>query len=186
VVECGSHSTRLLLSTGSSDILRLTQDTHLGDLATSSQQQAVGQQQQEQLPAAAAATLAVVCEYRQVLDQHEQQLAGITVLATAALREAAEGPAIAATIAKMLGCPAVRILSGGKQAHLLMDAQPNMSHCCSEVPWGTPVWFGRHQVALQCSAVDTHACRCRGGPSGVQGCHSKPHWQQQQQQLLGD
>lgn len=116
VVECGSHSTRLLLSTGSRDILRWTQDTHLGDLATSSQQQppAVLQQQEHQhVPAAAAATLAAVREYRRVLDQHEQHLAGVTVLATAALRDAAEGPVIAAAIADVLGCPAMRVLSGG-------------------------------------------------------------------------
>lgn len=115
VVECGSHSTRLLLSTGSRDILRWTKDTHLGDL-TSSQQQppAVVQQQEHQhVPAAAAATLAAVREYRRALDQHKQHLAGVTVLATAALREAAEGPVIAAAIADVLGCPAVRVLSGG-------------------------------------------------------------------------
>jgi hypothetical protein len=58
---------------------------------------------------AAAATLAAVREYKQVLDQHTPYL---DVVATAAVREAAEGPAIAAAISGVLQRP-LRILSGG-------------------------------------------------------------------------
>lgn len=111
VVECGSHSTRLLLSTGSGrDLARLTRDTHLG--AAVGQPAAAGdaQQQQQAVPAAAAATLAAVRDY-QLIVQHQQHLRGVAVVATAAVREAAEGPSVAAAVSGILNCP-VRILTG--------------------------------------------------------------------------
>jgi hypothetical protein len=110
VVECGSHSTRLLLSTGSTDIIRLTRDTHLGAVLGDKTQSQV-QTQQDSIPAAAAATLAAVQEYKQLIDQHQQQLGGVVAVATAAVREAAEGPSIAAAVGKVLGCP-LQVLSG--------------------------------------------------------------------------
>lgn len=110
VIECGSHSTRLLLSTGSTDIIRLTRDTHLGAIL-SDQARSQAQTQEHHVPEAAAATLAAVQEYKQLIDQHQQQLRGMVAVATAAVREAAEGPSIAAAISKVLGCP-VKVLSG--------------------------------------------------------------------------
>lgn len=118
VVECGSHSTRLLLSTGSSDIARLTRDTHLGGLSAAEQQ--TTQQQTSPtttaVPAAAAATLAAVHEYKLQLDsyQQQQQLLGLRAVATAAVREA-EGQAaaaVAAAISKVLKCR-LEVLTGG-------------------------------------------------------------------------
>lgn len=108
VVECGSHSTRLLISSGSSDIVRLTQDTHLGAAVSPQTRTSAAPAPSE----AAAATLAAVQEYKQLLDQHMQHLAGVAAVATAAVREAVEGPAIAAAISEVLQCP-LRILSGG-------------------------------------------------------------------------
>jgi hypothetical protein len=115
VVECGSHSTRLLLSTVSGrDIARLTQDTHLGaDLSQRTAADGVVQQQQQQpaTPAAAAATLAAVRDYQLLIAQHQPHLRGVAAVATAAVREAAEGPSIAAAISNILDCR-VRVLTG--------------------------------------------------------------------------
>lgn len=118
VLECGSHSTRLLLSTGSGrDLARLTQDTHLGaDLTQRTATDGVLQQQQQQqmqqtIPAAAAATLAAVRDYQLLIAQHQPQWRGVTAVATAAVREAAEGPSIAAAISNILGCR-VQVLTG--------------------------------------------------------------------------
>lgn len=151
VVECGSHSTRLLLSTGTSDIARLTRDTHLGAILDQTESKASllpstqQQQQQQQMPAAASGTLAAVQKYKQLIDQHKQHLAGLAVVATAAIRDAAEGSAIAAAISEVLQCP-VRILSGVVRAgsaewqtlasgagEPICAFDPNAQRCCLDI-----------------------------------------------------
>lgn len=114
VVECGSHSTRLLLSTGTADIQRLTRDTHLGAALTATAASSAQQQQQQQqhtgLPQAAA-TLAAVQEYKLCIDRHRPQVKAVVAVATAAVRDSPQGPSIAAAVQSILHCP-VRILSG--------------------------------------------------------------------------
>lgn len=113
VVECGSHSTRLLLSAGNGrDIARLTQDTHLGaDMSQRAASDAGQQQQQQAIPAAAAANLAAVRDCQLLIAQHQPHLGGVTAVATAAVREAAEGPSIVAAISNILNCR-IRVLTG--------------------------------------------------------------------------
>jgi exopolyphosphatase/guanosine-5'-triphosphate,3'-diphosphate pyrophosphatase len=115
VIDCGSHSTRLLLSTRAAELARVSTDTHLGqwqqqrgaDASTSS---------------AAIGTLRAVTEYRETIQQHLQQqagtrfsLGGVVAVATAAVREAADGPQLAASISSALGHP-LRVLSGAAAA----------------------------------------------------------------------
>jgi hypothetical protein len=151
VVECGSHCTRLLISTGSSDIVRLTQDTHLGaalSLQTGTSPASTPSQ-------AAAATLAAVQEYKQLLDQHRPHLAAV---ATAAMREAAEGPEIAAAISDVLQCP-LRILSGGLgvsaavstsalwQPSRQMECKPSCTYRCQRSAADTLVFLQPNLVS---------------------------------------
>lgn len=156
VVECGSHSTRLLLSTGSTDILRLTRDTHLGTLLRGQQQE---QPQQERSPDAAAGTLAAVQEYKQLIDQHQQQLRSVVAVATAAVREAAEGPSVAAAISTVLGCP-VKVLTGELlRPQLTLDCSRQQQNArCYILLNMHPAW----KPAFKCSdllAVQVEAAR---------------------------
>lgn len=109
VVECGSHTTRLLLSTGTADIARINHDTHLAAVLSAAASPASGQH--PQLPAGSEATLAAVREYKQRIDVHQGDLRGVRAIATAAVRDAPEGPAIAAAVHAILQRP-VEVLSG--------------------------------------------------------------------------
>jgi len=109
VVECGSHSTRLLLSTGAADIARINRDTHLAAVLNAAASPAGGQH--PQLPAGSESTLAAVREYKQRIDVHKGDFRAMRAIATAAVRDAPEGPAIAAAVHAILQCP-VEVVSG--------------------------------------------------------------------------
>lgn len=148
VVECGSHSTRLLLSTGSSDICRLSLDTHLG-AALQQPWASPSRPDQQQQTATAAATLAAVRDYQQLIDQHQQHLrGGIAAVATAAVRETPEGPSIAAAVGAILQCP-VRILTGGLAAASALSCP-----AAGQDPVGRPrSWTSGLPLQMQSSAL---------------------------------
>jgi hypothetical protein len=128
-VECGSHSTRLLLVEveGRRDVARLTEDTALGLDASAVESSSSGgspdsggssglqgpQKQDGGAGLPAGSTLRVLREYAAALRRHDGAVRAARAVGTAALRAAAPGAAgrFLQQAEAVLGCP-VEILSG--------------------------------------------------------------------------
>jgi len=105
-IDCGTNSTRLLISDGSAPRERLMRTTRLG----------AGVDRTGRLdPEAIERTLEVLREYRQVMDRHE--VAGVRIAATSAARDAANREDFFGPAAQILGS-APELLSGTEEAAL--------------------------------------------------------------------
>lgn len=105
-IDCGTNSTRLLISDGSEARERLMRITRLG----------AGVDRSGRLdPEAMERTFAVLREYRALMDHHE--VAGLRVAATSAARDAANSDEFFDTAAEILGVRP-ELLSGSEEAEL--------------------------------------------------------------------
>lgn len=108
-VDCGTNSTRLLISDGRSQIERHMQVTRLG----------AGVDRTGRLdPEAIERTLSVMREYRQIMDRYE--VAGVRIAATSASRDAANRADFFGPATEILGAPP-ELISGTEEAQLSFD-----------------------------------------------------------------
>lgn len=108
-VDCGTNSTRLLISDGRSQIERHMKVTRLG----------AGVDRTGRLdPEAIERTLAVMREYRQIMDRYE--VAGVRIAATSASRDAANRDDFFGPATEILGA-APELISGSEEAQLSFD-----------------------------------------------------------------
>ena len=103
-IDCGTNSTRLLISNGSAPSERLMRTTRLGKSVDRT-----GRLDSE----AIERTLAVLREYRQVMDRYD--VAGVRIAATSAARDAANRQDFFAPAAQILGAEP-ELLSGQEEA----------------------------------------------------------------------
>ena len=105
-IDCGTNSTRLLLSDGTSPTERLMRVTRLGQ----------GVDRSGRLdPEAIERTLAVLREYRREMDRHE--VAGVRIAATSAARDAANREDFFGPATEIVGA-APELLTGAQEAEL--------------------------------------------------------------------
>lgn len=105
-VDCGTNSTRVLISDGHEQVERLMQVTRLG----------AGVDRTGRLdPAAIERTLSVLSDYREVMDRHH--VAGVRVAATSAARDAANSDEFFDAATEILGVTP-ELLSGEEEAEL--------------------------------------------------------------------
>ena len=105
-VDCGTHSTRLLVGDGTRSVERLMRVTKLG----------AGVDESRRLAGDAVdRTLAVLRDYRDVMDRHG--VTGVRATATSAARDAANRDDFLGPAADILGVP-VELLSGDEEARL--------------------------------------------------------------------
>ncbi len=105
-IDCGTNSTRLLISDGTSDVVRRTQITKLGDgLAASGQLSS----------AAIDRVLAALGGYKQMLDEH--QVDRVRVIATSAARDASNRHDFFDQVEQVVGARP-ELLSGDEEALL--------------------------------------------------------------------
>lgn len=105
-IDCGTNSTRLLISDGSTSVERLMRITRLG----------AGVDRTGRLdPDAMERTFEVLREYRAVMDAHE--VAGVRIAATSAARDAANSDVFFDTASQILGTTP-ELLSGAQEAEL--------------------------------------------------------------------
>ncbi len=105
-VDCGTNSTRLLISDGRSQIERHMRVTRLG----------AGVDRTGMLdPEAIERTLAVMRDYRQIMDRYE--VAGVRIAATSASRDAANREDFFGPATEILGA-APELISGTEEAQL--------------------------------------------------------------------
>jgi exopolyphosphatase/guanosine-5'-triphosphate,3'-diphosphate pyrophosphatase len=108
-VDCGTNSTRLLISDGRSQIERHMRVTRLG----------AGVDRTGRLdPEAIERTLSVMRDYRQVMDRYE--VAGVRIAATSASRDAANRADFFGPATEILGA-APELISGSEEAQLSFD-----------------------------------------------------------------
>ncbi|GBF99731.1 hypothetical protein Rsub_12444 [Raphidocelis subcapitata] len=129
-VECGSHSTRLLITDGTNDLDRLSLDTCLGsDLGSDL---APGDGSSHPITIRGAATLAALSDFAARLRARGAPRA--RAVGTAALRECGRGaaaPFLAAAAAALGGCP-IEVLSGDEEGALAFAG------AASSLPNGRP------------------------------------------------
>lgn len=105
-IDCGTNSTRLLISDGRSQIERHMRVTRLG----------AGVDRTGRLdPAAIERTLAVLADYREIMDRHE--VVGVRIAATSASRDAANRDDFFGPATELLGA-APELISGTEEAQL--------------------------------------------------------------------
>ena len=105
-IDCGTNSTRLLLSDGTTPTERLMRVTRLGQ----------GVDRTGRLdPAAIERTLAVLREYRTEMDRHD--VAGVRIAATSAARDAANREDFFGPAAQIVGATP-ELLTGAQEAEL--------------------------------------------------------------------
>ncbi len=105
-IDCGTNSTRLLISDGTEPVERLMRITRLG----------AGVDRTGRLdPEAVERTLSVLREYREVMDRHE--VAGVRIAATSAARDAANRDDFFTAAEQVVGA-APELLSGAQEAEL--------------------------------------------------------------------
>ncbi|MCB1257230.1 MAG: Ppx/GppA family phosphatase [Microthrixaceae bacterium] len=105
-IDCGTNSTRLLISDGSTSVERLMRITRLG----------AGVDRTGRLdPDAMERTFEVLREYRAVMDAHD--VAGVRIAATSAARDAANSDVFFGTASQILGTTP-ELLSGAQEAEL--------------------------------------------------------------------
>lgn len=105
-IDCGTNSTRLLISDGSNSVERLMRITRLG----------AGVDRTGRLdPDAMERTFEVLREYRAVMDTHA--VAGVRIAATSAARDAANSDVFFDTASEILGATP-ELLSGAQEAEL--------------------------------------------------------------------
>jgi exopolyphosphatase/guanosine-5'-triphosphate,3'-diphosphate pyrophosphatase len=105
-VDCGTNSTRLLISDGRSQIERHMRVTRLG----------AGVDRTGRLdPEAIERTLSVMRDYRQIMDRYE--VAGVRIAATSASRDAANREDFFGPATEILGA-APELISGSEEAQL--------------------------------------------------------------------
>jgi exopolyphosphatase/guanosine-5'-triphosphate,3'-diphosphate pyrophosphatase len=105
-IDCGTNSTRLLISDGRSQIERHMRVTRLG----------AGVDRTGRLdPAAIERTLAVLADYREIMDRHE--VTGVRIAATSASRDAANRDDFFGPATELLGA-APELISGTEEAQL--------------------------------------------------------------------
>ena len=107
-VDCGSHSTRLLIMQGDDTLVREVELTKLGQGLD-----VTG----ELRPEALDRVYAALRRYRSLLDDHGVNARFVRVGATAAARDASNGDDFIAEASSILGAP-VEILSGELEGHL--------------------------------------------------------------------
>jgi len=107
-IDCGSHSTRLLIMHGDTTRLRLVELTKLGQGLD-----ATGALQPEALERVYAA----LRRYRALLDEHQVDPDRVRVAATAAARDASNGAEFIAAASTIVGSPA-EVLSGAVEGEL--------------------------------------------------------------------
>lgn len=107
-VDCGSHSTRLLIMRGDETLVREVELTKLGQgLDTHGALQ----------PEAVERVYGAMRRYRSLLDEHGVDAQFLRVAATAAARDASNGDEFIAEATSILGAP-VEVLSGEMEGHL--------------------------------------------------------------------
>ncbi|MHB1137580.1 MAG: Ppx/GppA phosphatase family protein, partial [Microthrixaceae bacterium] len=105
-IDCGTNSTRLLISDGTTPRERLMRITRLGK----------GVDRTGRLdPEAIERTLEVLREYRSVIDRYE--VAGVRIAATSASRDASNRDDFFGPAAQILGAP-LELLSGEEEARM--------------------------------------------------------------------
>lgn len=105
-IDCGTNSTRLLISDGERQLERHMRVTRLG----------AGVDRTGRLdPAAIERTLSVLSDYRQIMDRY--QVAGVRIAATSASRDAANRDEFFGPAADLLGA-APELISGSEEAQL--------------------------------------------------------------------
>ena len=105
-IDCGTNSTRLLISDGTEPVERLMRITRLG----------AGVDRNGRLdPDAIERTLAVLREYRQVMDRHDVR--GVRIAATSAARDASNRDVFFDAAAEVVGTTP-ELLSGAEEAEL--------------------------------------------------------------------
>jgi exopolyphosphatase/guanosine-5'-triphosphate,3'-diphosphate pyrophosphatase len=107
-IDCGSHSTRLLIMRGDATLVRQVELTKLGQGLD-----ATGALQPEALERVYAA----LHRYRALLDDHQVDPGRVRVAATAAARDASNGAEFIAAAAQIVGSPA-EVLSGTAEGEL--------------------------------------------------------------------
>lgn len=107
-IDCGSHSTRLLIMHGDTTLVREVELTKLGKGLD-----AAGELQPEALERVYTA----LRRYRSLLDDHQVDPARVRVAATAAARDASNGPEFIAAASAIVGSPA-HVLSGVEEGEL--------------------------------------------------------------------
>lgn len=108
-IDCGTNSTRLLISDGTRQIERLMRVTRLG---------AGVDRTGELAPEAIERTLDVLRSYREVMDRYD--VAGVRIAATSASRDAANRDAFFGPATEILGAEP-ELLSGSEEAALSFD-----------------------------------------------------------------
>ena len=112
-IDCGTNSTRLLVSDGQEQIERHMRITRLG----------AGVDRTGRLdPDAIERTLSVMRDYRSIMDRHD--VAGVRVAATSASRDAANRADFFGPAAEILGAEP-ELLSGTEEAQLSFDGATN-------------------------------------------------------------
>lgn len=105
-IDCGTNSTRLLISDGVTPVERLMRITRLG----------AGVDRNGRLdPAAVERTMAVLHEYQEVMERHE--VAGLRIAATSAARDASNRDDFFGPASELLGVTP-ELLSGSEEAEL--------------------------------------------------------------------
>jgi len=107
-IDCGSHSTRVLIMQGDQTLVREVELTKLGKGLDAS-----GELQPEALDRVFGA----LKRYRSLLDEHGVEPARIRMAATAAARDASNGAVFIAGATEIIGAP-VQILSGVEEGQL--------------------------------------------------------------------
>ena len=107
-IDCGSHSTRLLIMRGDDTLVREVQLTKLAKGLT-----AGGPLHPDAMERVSAA----LRDYRALLDEHGVELTRVRVAATAAARDASNGPEFLEQMSSIVGAPA-EILSGEDEGKL--------------------------------------------------------------------
>ena len=107
-IDCGSHSTRLLIMSGDETLVRLVELTKLGqglDVTGALQ------------PDALERVYTALRQYRTKLDEHRVDPGRVRVAATAAARDASNGAEFIAAASEIIGSPAT-VLSGEQEGEL--------------------------------------------------------------------
>ena len=105
-IDCGTHSTRLLIDHDGTAVVRLVELTRLGEgLADTGSLQ----------PQATARVYAVLEQYRRLIDEHE--VVQTRIAATSAARDAANGADFVDRVGQIVGVPA-ELLDGSEEAAL--------------------------------------------------------------------
>ncbi len=108
-IDCGTNSTRLLISDGETTVEREMRITRLG----------AGVNETGRLdPAAIERTLAVLRDYATLLERHE--VAGVRIAATSAVRDASNSDDYIGPVTELLGA-APEILTGAEEAELSFE-----------------------------------------------------------------